>query len=119
MEQELARLLRRIAAESPDLAEFLRRLHLDLTGLPPTPDQVRSFLTDEREAKVKRAEQVHVELEPQLLAEFLRRHEQSRRIEDQFRLFKIVQELTVFGSYTAIHPIDVKLLSNSKPADPS
>src|SRR2546423_1794476 len=27
-------------------AEFLRRAYLDATGLLPTPDQVRSFLTD-------------------------------------------------------------------------
>lgn len=35
--------------------EFLRRLHLDLTGLPPTADQVRAFLADERDTRTKRA----------------------------------------------------------------
>jgi WD40 repeat protein/mono/diheme cytochrome c family protein len=37
-------------------AEFLRRVHLDLTGLPPTSEQVKAFLADERESRVKRAE---------------------------------------------------------------
>ena len=36
-------------------AEFLRRVHLDLTGLPPTADQVRAFLADERDSRTKRA----------------------------------------------------------------
>jgi hypothetical protein len=34
--------------------EFVRRVYLDLTGLPPTSDQVRAFLTDPRESKQKR-----------------------------------------------------------------
>ena len=37
-----------------DDAEFLRRLHLDLTGLPPTSDQVRAFLDDSRPTAEKR-----------------------------------------------------------------
>ena len=39
-------------------AEFLRRIHLDLTGLPPTADDVRKFLADPRESRVKRGEMV-------------------------------------------------------------
>ena len=35
-------------------AEFIRRVSLDLTGLPPTVAQVRSFLSDSTETKVKR-----------------------------------------------------------------
>lgn len=35
-------------------AEFLRRVHLDLTGLPPTSDQVRTFVQDSRDSKEKR-----------------------------------------------------------------
>lgn len=38
--------------------EYLRRVHLDLTGLPPTAADVRSFLADERDKKIKRAEVV-------------------------------------------------------------
>lgn len=34
--------------------EFVRRIYFDLTGLPPTPAQVRSFLTDTTASKVKR-----------------------------------------------------------------
>ncbi|MEX2217108.1 MAG: DUF1549 domain-containing protein, partial [Phycisphaeraceae bacterium] len=34
--------------------EFLRRVHLDLTGLPPTPEDVRAFLADTRATRAKR-----------------------------------------------------------------
>jgi len=37
-------------------AEFLRRVHLDLTGLPPTPEAIQAFLADSRETQVKRDE---------------------------------------------------------------
>ncbi|MEM9644414.1 MAG: DUF1549 and DUF1553 domain-containing protein, partial [Planctomycetota bacterium] len=33
---------------------FLRRVHLDLTGLPPTSDQVRAFLADDSPTRLKR-----------------------------------------------------------------
>jgi hypothetical protein len=35
-------------------AEFIRRIYLDLTGLPPEPADVRAFLADNRPARVKR-----------------------------------------------------------------
>lgn len=38
--------------------EFLRRLYLDLTGLPPTAEVVRTFLADKRESRVKRDEMI-------------------------------------------------------------
>jgi hypothetical protein len=34
--------------------QFIRRLYIDLTGLPPTAAQVKEFLTDARDSKVKR-----------------------------------------------------------------
>ena len=34
--------------------EFLRRVYLDLTGLPPTPDQIRQFINASGETKAKR-----------------------------------------------------------------
>src|SRR5207245_2229596 len=39
-------------------AEFIRRITLDLTGLPPTADDVRKFMADTRDPKVKREEVV-------------------------------------------------------------
>jgi len=39
-------------------AEFLRRVHLDLTGLPPKADDVRAFLSDGRDSRLKRDELV-------------------------------------------------------------
>src|SRR5262245_34279766 len=35
-------------------AEFIRRVYLDLTGLPPSADDVRKFLADGRPTRVKR-----------------------------------------------------------------
>ena len=43
-------------SEICDDATFLRRVHLDLTGLPPGSQQVRNFVDDPRPARVKRAE---------------------------------------------------------------
>ncbi|MDH3716948.1 MAG: DUF1549 domain-containing protein, partial [Planctomycetota bacterium] len=39
-------------------AEFIRRIYLDLAGLPPTAEQVRAFLDDPRDARQKRDELV-------------------------------------------------------------
>ena len=39
-------------------AEFLRRVYIDLTGLPPTADDVRKFLADPRDSRAKRDELV-------------------------------------------------------------
>ena len=53
--------LKQIKVQPSDLctdAEFIRRLHLDLTGLPPTPEQVRAFLKDTRPSRAKRDELV-------------------------------------------------------------
>ena len=36
--------------------EFLRRIHLDLTGLPPTAEDVLKFAEDNRSSKIKRNE---------------------------------------------------------------
>ncbi len=44
------------ASELSDDSGFIRRVYIDLTGLPPTPEEVRAFLLDKREAKVKRDE---------------------------------------------------------------
>jgi len=38
--------------------EFLRRVSLDLTGLPPSPETVGSFLADKRPSRIKRDELV-------------------------------------------------------------
>ena len=39
-------------------ADFLRRVYIDLTGLPPTADSVRKFMADTRDSRVKRDELV-------------------------------------------------------------
>lgn len=39
-------------------AEFIRRIYLDLTGLPPSSAEVRAFLADQRPMRVKRDELV-------------------------------------------------------------
>lgn len=38
--------------------EFMRRVYIDLTGLLPSPDEVRDFLADARPSRVKREELV-------------------------------------------------------------
>src|SRR5262249_5494935 len=51
--------LKRVKVQPSDLcpdADFIRRLYLDLTGLPPQPEAVRAFLADPRPTKVKRDE---------------------------------------------------------------
>ncbi|MBC8350730.1 MAG: DUF1549 domain-containing protein [Planctomycetes bacterium] len=55
----VAKKLQRTKARPSELctdAEFIRRVHLDVIGLPPTVDSVRAFLADSRESKVKRDE---------------------------------------------------------------
>ncbi len=39
-------------------AEFLRRVRLDLTGLPPTVTELKEFLADKRPSKIKRREKI-------------------------------------------------------------
>ncbi len=39
-------------------AEFLRRISLDLTGLPPTPEAARAFVADSRDSRIKREEKI-------------------------------------------------------------
>ncbi len=39
-------------------ADYVRRVYLDMTGLPPTVEQVKSFLADERDTRLKRNELV-------------------------------------------------------------
>jgi WD40 repeat protein/mono/diheme cytochrome c family protein len=52
---------KRMKIEPSDLCtdlEFIRRVYLDLIGLPPSPDDIETFLADQRETRVKRAELV-------------------------------------------------------------
>jgi hypothetical protein len=39
-------------------AEFLRRVSLDLTGLPPTGEEVRAFLSDTRDSRTRRTAKI-------------------------------------------------------------
>ena len=43
-----------LASELATDEEFLRRVYLDLAGVPPTIEQIRSFTADSRDSKVKR-----------------------------------------------------------------
>jgi hypothetical protein len=43
--------------------EFLRRVSVDLTGIPPALDQVKAFLADTRDSKTKREEKIDELLE--------------------------------------------------------
>jgi Protein of unknown function (DUF1553)/Protein of unknown function (DUF1549) len=52
------RLIKEMPGDVCTDAEFLRRVNLDLTGLPPTSDTVRAFLADQRPQRVKRDEVV-------------------------------------------------------------
>ena len=46
------------ASELCSDAEFLRRISLDLTGLPPNIDQSRAFVADPRDSVLKRHEKI-------------------------------------------------------------
>ena len=35
-------------------SDFIRRIYLDLTGLPPSVDVIKKFLADKREPRTKR-----------------------------------------------------------------
>src|SRR5262249_49446342 len=53
--------LKQIKVQLSDLCtdgEFIRRVHIDLTGLPPSPEEVRAFLADPRPTRQKRDELV-------------------------------------------------------------
>ncbi len=59
IDELVAKKLQRTKTLPSDLctdAEFLRRASLDLVGLPPTAEDVRRFLSDKRDTKVKRDE---------------------------------------------------------------
>ncbi len=59
VDELIAKKLERTKTAPSDLctdAEFLRRVRLDLTGLPPTTEELRAFLADERSTRVKRDE---------------------------------------------------------------
>ena len=55
---EKLKLVKVLPSDLCDDADFLRRIHLDLTGLPPQTLEIRSFLADRRPSKVKRDEVV-------------------------------------------------------------
>jgi len=51
--------LQKVKVQASPLAgdsEFIRRVYLDLTGLPPSVEEVRAFLEDKRDTKTKRDE---------------------------------------------------------------
>ncbi len=59
IDDHVARKLQRMKIAPSDLCddyEFVRRIYLDLTGLPPSVAEVQAFVTDARETQVKRYE---------------------------------------------------------------
>jgi WD40 repeat protein len=59
IDELVAKKLQRMKILSSDLcsdAEFVRRIYLDLTGLPPSVADIQKFLADGRETKIKRNE---------------------------------------------------------------
>lgn len=51
--------LRKVKVQASDLADdaaFIRRVYIDLTGLPPSADEVVAFVNDKRDARAKRDE---------------------------------------------------------------
>jgi hypothetical protein len=68
-----AKLLKMRMNPSPicDDADFLRRVYLDLTGVPPSPEEVRAFLSDKTETKAKRAAVIDRLLASAAYADFL------------------------------------------------
>jgi hypothetical protein len=52
------KLVKTLPSELCNDAEFIRRVSLDLTGLPPTVDDLRAFIADPRDTKTKRDELV-------------------------------------------------------------
>jgi hypothetical protein len=50
------RLIKALPSEPCTDAEFIRRVSLDLTGLPPTAEDIKAFLADARDTRVKRDE---------------------------------------------------------------
>ncbi|HEX7377953.1 MAG TPA: DUF1549 and DUF1553 domain-containing protein [Pirellulales bacterium] len=50
------RKLRILPSELCGDADFIRRLYLDLLGVSPTPEQVKAFLADPRDSRLKRDE---------------------------------------------------------------
>jgi len=47
--------LKILPSPAVDDAEFLRRVSLDLIGLPPTPEEIRAFVNDKSDARAKRS----------------------------------------------------------------
>lgn len=57
IDEHVARKLQRMKILPSDLStdyEFVRRVHLDLTGLPPSVEAVKEFIADQTEAQAKR-----------------------------------------------------------------
>lgn len=54
IDAKLKRLKIQPAPEASE-ATFLRRIYIDLTGIPPTPEQIRAFLEDRASPRMKRA----------------------------------------------------------------
>ena len=90
-----------------DDAEFLRRVHLDLVGLPPTPDEARAFLkSTEADKRAKLIEQLLTEpafadLMALRWADLLRVNRQVLGPQKAFAYYRWIRE-----SFAANQPFD-------------
>ena len=109
-------LTREKLARSPqaDRRSLLRRASIDLTGLPPTPEQMQLFLKDPRELKVAFADQVDQLLASARFGERWARHWLDLSRYSDTKGYVFFEEANFPWSYTYRDYV-IKAFNNDKP----